>query len=272
MAYPTPNPAPRALVTGASSGIGMAIARELAHRGHGLILVARTTPVLEQLKQEIQATSPVEVEIRPCDLADPAARAALIEEISTLDLDILVNSAGVASFGQFIDLDPAYERAQIELNATAVFELTAAAVPSMAARRTGAIINVGSAAGNTAIPGNATYVGTKALVNTFTEALHYELKKVGVHCTLLAPGPVREENKSDEARTFVDRAVPDFLWTTYPDCAVETLDAAQANKLRIVPGVLSKIGDKLATYLPRRVMAPLLAKVYDRIAEGNDTK
>lgn len=267
-ALPAPGPDRVAVVTGASSGIGQAVALELGRRGHNLLLVARTTGPMEQLRDRLAAEGHrVTVTIRSCDLADATARAALIAELETLDVNILVNSAGVATFGEFRKLDPAYERTQFELNATAVFELTAAVLPGMVAGGDAGIVNVGSVAGNAAIPNNATYVGTKAMVNTFTEALHYELKGTGVRCTLLAPGPVREEVKADAERTIVDRATPDFVWTTYPDCATETLDALAANRLRVVPGGLSKVADVLSTYLPRRITAPLMGKAYARMAE-----
>ncbi len=267
-ALPAPGPDRIAVVTGASSGIGAAIARELGQRGHSLLLVARTAGPMEEIREELAASHPeVTVEIRPCDLADVDARGMLIEELEGRDVHIIINSAGVATFGEFRKLDPAYERTQFELNATALFELTAAVLPGMVASGDAGIVNVGSVAGNAAIPNNATYVGTKAMVNTFTESLHYELKGTGVRCTLLAPGPVREEVKEDAARTIVDRATPDFVWTTYPDCATETLDALAENKLRVVPGGLSKVANVISTYLPRRMTAPVMGAVYSRMAE-----
>lgn len=267
-ALPAPGPDRIAVVTGASSGIGAAIARELGQRGHNLLLVARTAGPMEEIREELAASHPeVTVEIRPCDLADVDARGVLIEELEGRDVHIIINSAGVATFGEFRKLDPAYERTQFELNATALFELTAAVLPGMVASGDAGIVNVGSVAGNAAIPNNATYVGTKAMVNTFTESLHYELKGTGVRCTLLAPGPVREEVKEDAARTIVDRATPDFVWTTYPDCATETLDALAANKLRVVPGGLSKVANVISTYLPRRMTAPVMGAAYSRMAE-----
>ena len=267
-ALPAPGPDRIAVVTGASSGIGAAIARELGQRGHNLLLVARTAGPMEEIREELAASHPeVTVEIRTCDLADIDARGMLIEELEGRDVHIIINSAGVATFGEFRKLDPAYERTQFELNATALFELTAAVLPGMVVSGDAGIVNVGSAAGNAAIPNFATYVGTKAMVNTFTESLHYELKGTGVRCTLLAPGPVREEVKEDAARTIVDRATPDFVWTTYPDCATETLDALAANKLRVVPGGLSKVANVISTYLPRRMTAPVMGAAYSRMAE-----
>lgn len=260
---PRPQPGTFALVTGASSGIGEALALELGRRGHDLILVARSTGPMEAIAEQLPGR---DVRIRSVDLSDAAARAELIAEVEDLDVNILINSAGIATFGDFTDLDYGGERAQFELNATALFELTAAVLPRMLARGEGGIVNVGSAAGNMAIPGNATYVGTKAMVNTYTEALHYELKPKGIKCTLLAPGPVREEVKEEEKKTGVDRAVPDFVWTTYEDCAIETLEALAANKLRVVPGPLSKAMNFLSTYVPRRVSAPIMAKLYRKMA------
>lgn len=261
---PSPRPGSFAVVTGASSGIGEALALELGRRGHDLLLVARTTAPMQAIADQLPER---DVQIRSVDLSDAHARAELIDELSTLPVHIIINSAGIATFGDFADLDYGYERAQFELNATALYELTAAVLPGMISRRDGGIVNVGSAAGNMAIPGNATYVGTKAMVNTYTESLHYELKKHGVKCTLLAPGPVREARKEEEKRSGVDRVTPDFVWTTYEDCAVETLDALAANKLRVVPGPLSKIMNTLSTYVPRKLSAPVVAKLYAKMAE-----
>ncbi|KAB1501443.1 SDR family oxidoreductase [Corynebacterium sp. 320] len=256
-----------AVVTGASSGIGAAIAKELARRGYDLILVARTMGPMQEIAD---AFPDRDVQIRSVDLSDAGARSTLLDELRSTTVSIIVNSAGIATFGNFADLDYSYERAQFELNATALFELTAAVIPGMVSRGTGGIINVGSAAGNTAIPGNATYVGTKAMVNTFTESLHYELAPRGVACTLLAPGPVREEVKEEDKLTEVDDAVPDFLWTTYEDCALDTLNALASNKLRVVPGPLSKAMNWASTYIPRRVASPIIGKFYSKMAAEGD--
>ncbi|KGM18258.1 MULTISPECIES: mycolate reductase [Corynebacterium] len=261
---PSPRPGSYAVVTGASSGIGEALALELGRRGHDLVLVARSTGPMQAIADQLPER---DVQIRSVDLSDATSRTELVSELQKLPVHIIINSAGIATFGDFADLDYGYERAQFELNATALFELTAAVIPGMVSRREGGIVNVGSAAGNMAIPGNATYVGTKALVNTYTESLHYELKKHGVKCTLLAPGPVREARKEEEKRTGVDRVTPDFVWTTYEDCAVETLDALAANKLRVVPGPLSKIMNTLSTYIPRKLSAPVMAKLYAKMAQ-----
>ena len=180
MTLPAPSIDARALVTGASQGIGMAIARDLAKLGHNLILVARRADILAQLADELERKHSIIAEVYPCDLADTDQLHKLIDDIRDRNINIIINSAGIASFGPFINQDWNYETTQFALNATAVFELTHAVLPGMIRRKTGAICNVGSAAGNIPIPNNATYVLTKAGVNAFTEALHYELKNTGV--------------------------------------------------------------------------------------------
>ncbi|WJZ03450.1 mycolate reductase [Corynebacterium freiburgense] len=265
MSLPSPSDSARALITGASQGIGKAIARDLAKLGHSLILVARREYILRDLAEEFTRLYGVSVEVRPCDLSDRQARSELIQEIKQREINIIVNSAGVATFGPFITQDWDAEQKQFELNATAVFELTQAVLPGMLERHTGAILNVGSTAGNVPIPNNATYVFTKAGVNTFTEALHYELRGTGVSCTLLAPGPVREAYIPPEEITIVDRVVPGFLWTTYESCSVETLAALAANRRRVVPGPLSKLMHIITVVFPTSIIAPLVGRVYKKM-------
>lgn len=265
MTLPYPSTSAAALVTGASQGIGEAIARKLARYGHNLILVARRREVLEKIAAELEEAHGVTVEVRPADLAKAEEVTKLVEEIENREINILVNSAGIASFGPFLDQDWDYETNQFNLNATAVFRLTRAALPGMVARGEGAICNVGSAAGNVPIPNNATYVFTKAGVNAFTEALHYELKGTGVHCTLLAPGPVREAEIPESEQSIVDKVVPDFLWTTYESCADETLEALAKNRRRVVPGPLSKAMNAISAYTPSGLLSPVMGWFYAKM-------
>ena len=187
MSFPAPAPGAFALITGASQGIGEAIARQLAAEGHNLILVARRQEVLQKLGDELSLAHGIDVEIFAADLSKARDVDALVKHINDRTVSICVNSAGIASFGPFMAQDWEYETNQFNLNATAVFRITKAVLDQMVPRGDGALCNVGSAAGNLPIPNNATYVFTKAGVNQFTEALHYELKDSGVHVTLLAP-------------------------------------------------------------------------------------
>lgn len=262
---PKPSADSYALVTGASQGIGEAMARDLAAMGHNLIVVARRREVLEKLAAELEAAHGIKVDVQAADLSKDADVTALIEHMATREINIIINSAGIASFGKFIEQDWDYETNQFALNATAVHRLTKAALDQMIPRKSGAICNVGSAAGNVPIPNNATYVLTKAGVNAFTEALHYELKGTGVTCTLLAPGPVRDAVIPEEEQSIVDKVVPDFLWTTYESCSRETLEAMAAGKRRVVPGPLSKAMNNISAVAPTAALSPVMGWFYSKM-------
>lgn len=265
VSLPTPTPDSRAVVTGASSGIGEALAAELASRGYSLILVARRGDVLETLAAALRSKYQVEVEVRAVDLSDPVARAPLAQELSERNISILCNNAGIATFGPVADLDPAYERAQVELNTVAVHDLTLAVLPGMVARRSGGILTSGSAAGNMPIPNNATYAASKAFVNTFSESIRGELKGSGVNVTVLAPGPVRTELPDPADASIVDKMVPDFLWISSEYTAKVSIDALEKNKMRIVPGILSKGMSVAGQYTPRGVIAPIVGGFYKKL-------
>jgi len=265
MTFPSPARDSYALVTGASQGIGEAMARDFAAEGHNLIIVARREDVLTRLAEELEKDYGVDVIVAAHDLSVADDVDKLLSLIDEKRISICVNSAGIASFGPFLDQDWTYETNQFNLNATAVFRITKAVLDQMVPRGEGALCNVGSAAGNVPIPNNATYVLTKAGVNAFTEALHYELKKTGVHCTLLAPGPVRDAVIPEEEQSIVDKVVPDFLWTTYESCSRETIDAMKKNRRRITPGPLSKAMDFVSSYAPRGALAPVMGWFYAKM-------
>lgn len=268
MPLPLPTASNRAVVTGASSGIGMALATELARRGHSLIVVARRGEVLEELRVRLEAEFKVTVEVRSCDLADPATRQPLLDELAEREISILCNNAGIATFGPIASLDPQFEKHQVQVNAVACHDLILAVLPGMVSRRSGAILNVGSAAGNMPIPNNATYAASKAFLNTFSESLRGELRESGVNVTLLAPGPVRTEEIAEEDKSFVDRIVPDRLWVDTEYTARVSLDALARNKMRVVPGPLSQAMSVAGNYTPRGIMAPIVGRFYAKLGEG----
>ncbi|MFC8527672.1 mycolate reductase [Nocardia sp. NPDC057227] len=265
MSLPSPTTDNRAVVTGASSGIGTALAAELAARGYSLILVARREELLTALADELTAKHGITAEVRAVDLADRAARAPLTAELAGRDIAVLCNNAGIATFGAVAELDPAYERDQLELNAVAVHDLTLAVLPGMLANRAGGILISGSAAGNMPIPNNTTYAASKAFANTFSESLRGELKGTGVHVTLLAPGPVRTEIPDPAAASIVDRLVPDFMWVSSEYTAKVSLDALAKNKMRVVPGLISKGMSVAGQYGPRAVTAPVAGAFYRKL-------
>lgn len=247
----------------------MALARELARRGHSVILVARRGEILDALATEIRSRFDVDAEVRAVDLSDLEAVAALCEELRGREISLLCNNAGIATFGPVAGSDLDYERAQVRLNANAVHDLTLAVLPQMVERGVGGILMVGSAAGNMAIPNNATYAATKAFVNTFSESLRGELKGTGVHVTLLAPGPVRTATPSPDEQSIVDKLVPDFLWHSSDKVAQMSLDALSRNKMRVVPGTLSKAMSVAGGYSPRAVVAPIVGRFYSKLGEGD---
>lgn len=265
MPVPEPSPDGRAVVTGASQGIGEALATELAARGHHLILTARRRAVLDELAARLTRDYRVTVEVRAVDLADAGQRAGLAEELAGREISILCANAGTATFGPVARLDPAGEREQVALNVLGVHDLVLAVLPGMVSRSAGGILISGSAAGNSPIPNNATYAATKAFVNTFSESLRGEVRDFGVHVTLLAPGPVRTEIPDPDEASLVDRLIPDFLWISVEHTAQLSLDGLARNKMRVVPGVTSKLMSVASGYAPRAIVTPIVGAVYRKL-------
>ena len=148
MPVPAPSVDARAVVTGASQNIGEALAIELAARGHHLIITARREDVLRELAGRLAQQYGVTVEVRPVDLADPAERTKLCDELAARNISILCANAGTATFGPVASLDPAGEKAQVQLNVLGVHDLALAVLPGMVERRAGGILISGSTAGN----------------------------------------------------------------------------------------------------------------------------
>jgi short-subunit dehydrogenase len=268
MPVPAPSADARAVVTGASQNIGEALATELAARGHNLIVTARREEVLRALADRLSERYGVIVEVRPVDLADPSARTKLCEELATREISILCANAGTATFGPVAALDAADEKAQVQLNVLGVHDLVLAVLPSMVERKAGGILISGSAAGNSPIPNNATYAASKAFVNTFSESLRGELKRQGVHVTLLAPGPVRETLPAQEEQSLVEKVIPDFLWISTEYTAKISLDGLERNKMRVVPGITSKAMSVASGYTPRAIVSPIVGAVYKKLGGG----
>jgi short-subunit dehydrogenase len=268
MPVPAPSPDARAVVTGASQNIGEALATELAARGHSLIITARREDLLNTVAAGITEKYGVAVEVRPADLADPTDRAKLVGELATRNISILCANAGTATFGAVSALDASAERAQVQLNAVAVHDLVLAVLPGMIERKAGGILISGSAAGNSPIPYNATYAATKAFANTFSESLRGELRKTGVHVTVLAPGPVRTDLPDTADASIVEKLVPDFLWISTEYTATKSLDALARNKMRVVPGLTSKAMSTASQYAPRAIVAPIVGAFYKRMGGG----
>ena len=262
MPLPPPSPTSTAVVTGASSGIGADIARELAARGHGVTLVARREDRLRELAAELGEK--VRVEVIACDVADADARAGLFDAIEErgLTVDILVNNAGVGTIGSVMKTSVAEEIAQARVNVEAVIDLTTRAVQQMVPRGRGAILNVGSTAGFHPFPGQPGYAGTKAFVHTYSQGVRAELAGTGVTVATLCPGPVRTEflqTAGMDERKFA-AAFPKFLWMPSREVARAGVDALDADRGLVIAGLQNRISTRLFQFMPRRLLLPLLAR------------
>ena len=263
MALPDPSPQTAALVTGASAGIGVELARGLAQRGHNVILVARRAERLQELARDLQAAHGVRAEALATDLADAAARADLVRRIEELGLEVtvLVNCAGGGGFEWFVDSDPANEINTVRLDLEAVVDLTGRFAPAMVAAGRGAIITLGSASGLQPVPGHATYSAAKAGVNTFCEALHAELKDTGVTVTVSMPGPVSTEFQEANQATFAQR-LPGFVWIGPERVARDTLRAAERGRRSVIPGgPLVRMSFGPNRFAPRFIALPIAKRM-----------
>ncbi len=263
MSLPEPHPAGVALVTGASSGIGAAIARELARRGHGLVLVARRQERLQALAGELGDEFGVRADVIACDLAKPVARQRMAARIGRLGLEveILVNNAGFATGGPFHDSDAERELQQVRVLVEAVVALSSAFIGPMVERGRGAVLNVASTAGMQPLPYSAGYSAAKAYVLAFSEALHQELGHRGVTVTALAPGPVLTEfweiaGWEVGAGQSFDKAVPRPAWVTAEQAAKAGVDGLAAGQRVVVPGLAIRTAMLAARYLPHAVKLP----------------
>lgn len=250
-----------AVVTGASSGIGREMARQLASGGTALVVVARDEVRLRALADEL----PVDVEVLVADLADPAQLGGVEARVADPErpVDLVVNNAGFGTYGDFATLDRAGETREIGVNVTAVVRLTHAALGGMLARGRGAVLNIGSVAGLQATPGNATYGATKAFVASFGEAVAGELTGTGVTLTTVLPGYTRTEFA--ERADIGGRKIPERAWMSAGDVARQSLDATRAGKPWLVPGAVNKVLVAASTPVPRGVKRRIAARLARRM-------
>ncbi|MFM7064527.1 MAG: SDR family NAD(P)-dependent oxidoreductase [Actinomycetes bacterium] len=263
MALPAPAHDCTALVTGASSGIGAEIARELARRGHGVTLLARRADRLQALADELTLLG-VRAETLDCDLADRSARAALPSRLDDLGLtvDVLVNNAGLSTVGPVAQADADAELQMVEVDVAAVVDLCTRFVPGMVARRRGAVLNVASTASFQPIPGQAGYGAAKAFVRSYTQALDTELRGTGVTASTLCPGPVETEF-GDVAGFSLEEtkaAMPEFMWESAAAVAKVGVDAMASGTQVAVPGTANRVAAMVAQAAPKRLLLPLLAR------------
>jgi short-subunit dehydrogenase len=248
------------LVTGASSGIGLELARCFAAEKCHLVLVARNTSALEKLAAELRGNHSIRVRVLTADLARPETPSEIFDELDQekISVDVLVNNAGFGLHGTFAELPLNTQLEMVQVNVTALTHLTGLFLPGMIGRRRGGILNVGSVAGFLPGPNMTVYYATKAFVMSFSEALRVELQDTGVTVTDLCPGPTAT-NFSQVARSHRTRKVH-YGKMSAAEVARSGHAAFRQGRVLSVPGFKNKI----LTLLPRIFSRSFIARVSGR--------
>jgi short-subunit dehydrogenase len=247
-----------ALITGASSGIGREFAGQLAACARSLVLVARREERLTALRDELTARHPnLNVHVRIVDLADKAQIDAFVAwlEQEKIDIDLLINNAGLGDMGPFATVDPARLDRMIQVNVTALTLLTRQLLPPMIARKHGAILNVSSSAGFLPIAEFSVYAATKAYVNSFSEGLRAELRGTGVNVCALCPGPVHTEFGDAACRPGQQpQSGPEFVYVSIENVVRAGLRAIERDLPMRIPGLVMKLGMAIVRMMPLSIL------------------
>jgi len=264
MSLPAPDSGSTCLITGASSGIGADIARELASSGHGVTLVARRADRLRELAGELSERHGIRAEVFACDVTDEAARKQLLEQVANtgLRIDVLVNNAGFGTGGPFAELDGDREVQMVRTNVEAVVALTHGVASAMIKRGQGAILTVASSAAFQPIPNQATYAASKAFALSFSEALSSELGGSGITVTALCPGPVRSEFVEVAEMEDAAAEAPDLLWISSAACAKAGVEGLEHGRRVVVPHLPIRAGATLSRYAPHSILLPIMRRFY----------
>ena len=254
-----------ALITGASGGIGLELARLFAAGGYDLVLVARSTARLEELAGELRKHGGA-VRVLAKDLAKPESPEEVFRELEAagIAVDVLVNNAGFATYGPFVEIDLGRELEELQLNVVTLTHLTKKLLPGMLARRRGGVLNLASTAGFQPGPLMAVYYATKAYVISFSEALAEELSGTGVAVSVLCPGPT--------ATGFQRRA--GLEGSKLFSGVLQVADAAavaragyegfRAGKRIVIPGLINKIGVQSIRVSPRALATKMVKRMQER--------
>jgi short-subunit dehydrogenase len=254
---------PTALITGASVGIGHELARQVARGGYNLVLVARNADKLKAVADEMR-TLGVQADYVISDLAQPSAPLGLFADLRNrgVTIDVLVNNAGFGALGPFDELDPQRQLDMIQVNVTAVVELTHLFLQGMIARNAGGILNVASTAAFQPGPHMAIYYASKAFVLSFSEAIAEELKRTNITVSALCPGPTESEFRSrakmDDSPVFRSKFIPTM---SAADVARAGYQAFRKGKRIVIPGIVNKLAVQSNRIAPRRAVTKVAGKI-----------
>ncbi len=248
-----------ALVTGASAGIGVALAEELAFGGTNLVLTARRKDRLEGLAQRLASTYEVQTEVFPADLADPAAPEKIFAftKQKGIDIDLLINNAGFGLYAEFPSADQRRLLDMVQVNCAAVVHLTRLYLPEMVARRRGDVLILASTASFQGVPYISTYAATKAFDLLFAEGLAEEVKPYGIRVCALCPGSTESEfHVVSGQEKFIRRA------ETAKKVAHTGLKALAAGKSYVISGLGNYLGAHGERLVPRRFVTKVAARMF----------
>ncbi|MGZ8734883.1 MAG: SDR family NAD(P)-dependent oxidoreductase, partial [Acidimicrobiia bacterium] len=256
MTLPVPRANGTCVITGASSGIGVELARELAGRGLGVTLVARREDRLRTLADELVSTFGIRAEVIAADLTDERSRARIATELADrgLEVDVLVNNAGFSTMGPVSAGDPARELAMIRTDVEAVVHLCSLFLAGMVDRRSGGILNVASTAAFQPLPGQAGYAASKAFVLSYSQGIRAELSRTPVMVTALCPGPVETEFATTAGLTDeqAGASLPGFMWVSAGDVAKAGIEGLAKGRAVVIPGAANKVSAVTGHLTPRR--------------------
>lgn len=256
------------LITGASGGIGEAIANKLAERKHNLLLVARNADKLAMQCKQLVEKFGINAQFIIADLAKPSSAEQVFAEIQQrgLEIEMLINNAGIGSGGEFSELSLQSELDLIQLNISSLVALTHLFLPQMQKRKSGTIINVASMAAFMPVPYMATYAASKVFVRSFTEAITEEYKPYNIHVMLLCPGLTKTNfNKAAGIQNEKGKGLNteyNSSTQTPEQVAEEALKALDKGKHFIVSGAMNRFGSKMVALVPNRLIAKGFAKSY----------